>query len=161
MPWRAMAKSSTPADHSLFLDYISPWNLLSLFRSLRASHFIVALAIAGTLLIDLLIVFSTGLFMPQITHVTHHSRQLMASTKLDGSRFISDCVDERAYTIIFGVYRNNLSYPFSTTEKYAYQYFNTSDPSVRKSSSAIIVPLNYWRIHVLGSNILLVCVTMH
>jgi hypothetical protein len=111
----------------------------------------VALAIAGSLLINLLTVFSTGLFMPQITFVTHHSRQLVASNKFNGSRFLSDNVDERAYTTIFGVYQNNLSFPLGTTEKYAYQYFNTSDPSMRKSNSAITVLLHCWRIHVLSS----------
>ncbi|KAE9966649.1 hypothetical protein BLS_006877 [Venturia inaequalis] len=62
MPWRTLARGPAAASHSLMLDYISPWNVTSLFKSLKFGHFGVTLVLLGSLLIKIVIIASTGLF---------------------------------------------------------------------------------------------------
>lgn len=62
MPWRTMAGGPAAASHSLLLDYISPWNITSFFKSLRTGHLGITLVLLGSLLIKVVIIASTGLF---------------------------------------------------------------------------------------------------
>jgi hypothetical protein len=62
MPWLLMSRGYVPASQSVLLDYISPWSVTSLIKAARKKHFLVVLAISGTILIKLAIVFATGLF---------------------------------------------------------------------------------------------------
>ncbi|KAK2740914.1 hypothetical protein FQN57_005918 [Myotisia sp. PD_48] len=80
MPWLLMSRYSLPASETLLLDYVSEWNVISLFKSLKRKHYLVFLAIAGTLLINGLAIVSTRLFelesakieQPTPLQVTHH-----------------------------------------------------------------------------------------
>ncbi|KAK2734871.1 hypothetical protein FQN57_001434 [Myotisia sp. PD_48] len=62
MPWLLMARNPTPASESILLDYVSEWNVISLYKSMRRGHYLVTLAILGTLLINGLAIVLTGLF---------------------------------------------------------------------------------------------------
>jgi hypothetical protein len=73
MPWRSMAEGPTPASHGLLLDYISCWNIISFFTSVRAGHLGVSLAILGSFLLKVVIIASTGLLSIQSLVVTHNS----------------------------------------------------------------------------------------
>jgi hypothetical protein len=43
------------------LNYVTPWSIISLIRSLSTGHFAVALGISGSIISRVLIVVSTGL----------------------------------------------------------------------------------------------------
>lgn len=47
MPWVLMLRGPTPASQSIFLDYLSKWNVISLYDSLKHKHFLVSLCVAG------------------------------------------------------------------------------------------------------------------
>ncbi|KAK2736811.1 hypothetical protein FQN55_001400 [Onygenales sp. PD_40] len=61
-PWLLMSRGPVAASDGLLLDYLSPWNVASLYRSLRRRHYLVSLAIVGTLLVHGLAIVSTNLF---------------------------------------------------------------------------------------------------
>lgn len=135
MPWKIMAKGPAPAKETLFLDYISPWNVLALVSSLRAFHFPVTLATGGSLLIKLLTVVSTGLLMLQSTDVHHKSATLVASNAFNGSGFSNASIDARPYSMVYAAQKFGSEYPFGTTDRYAYQTFNSSKPSISSNTT--------------------------
>ncbi|OJJ31436.1 hypothetical protein ASPWEDRAFT_187308, partial [Aspergillus wentii DTO 134E9] len=53
--------SQTSRGKTVLLDYISPWNVVAMFRAGRNSHWPVVMAIIGTLFLQLVAVASTGL----------------------------------------------------------------------------------------------------
>lgn len=126
MPWKAMAQGPQPASKSVLLDYVSPWNVLALVKSLRKRHYVVSVAILGSLLIKLTLVFSTGLFAPQLVTVEEPNILLVTTDKFDGSNYDSKFVDARAMYATYGTQVLNMSYPQGTTAKYAVQSFNDS-----------------------------------
>ena len=70
-PWLLMTRGYVPASESILLDYVSPWNALSLYKASKRKHFLVVLAISGTLVIKLLTALSTVLFTVRIVEVSN------------------------------------------------------------------------------------------
>ena len=68
IPWVLLEKPVS--GEVLFLDYITPLNIVSLYRSLKHRHLPVALTILGDFVFRLLIVFSSGLFRAELVAVT-------------------------------------------------------------------------------------------
>ncbi|KMU86833.1 hypothetical protein CIHG_04622 [Coccidioides immitis H538.4] len=62
MPWLLMSRAPVAASDGLLLDYLSPWNIESLYRSVRRRHYLVSLVIAGTLLVNGMAIVSTSFF---------------------------------------------------------------------------------------------------
>ncbi|EEP75351.1 predicted protein [Uncinocarpus reesii 1704] len=62
MPWLLMSRAPVAASDGLLLDYISPWNVESLYMSVKRRHYLVSLVIAGTLLVNGMAVVSTSFF---------------------------------------------------------------------------------------------------
>lgn len=67
MPWKSLEGGPKPAKDTILLDYVSQWNVIALFKSIKARHAAVALAILCSLLIQGLVVLSTGLLALQTT----------------------------------------------------------------------------------------------
>lgn len=136
MPWRAMATGPTPALKSVLLDYVSPWNAWAMISAIRASHYVVVLAIIGSLVIKFALVVSTGLLMLQSVAITNHNTSLVATDKFDlafdGSFFTDNSIDYKSSFSAYGTSLMNLSYPKGTTSQYAMQSFNTSDQTTGK-----------------------------
>ena len=86
MPWLLMYRKYVPAAQSVLLDYISPWNVISLIKAARKKHFLVVLAISGALLMKLNIAFATGLFsIAQVDFAS--STQLVLDSAFNNSNF--------------------------------------------------------------------------
>ena len=134
-PWVLMGKGFTPASQSILLDYISSWNVLALYRSFRRYQFLVALPILGTLLIQLMVVFSTGLLAIQDTLMVAQV-PVTVSQAFEGSGFQNGSnVDAQPFALNYGVQNFSLSYPFGTTRDYAFAEFHSlssdaTDPSL-------------------------------
>jgi hypothetical protein len=135
MPWKAMAIGPQPARKSVLLDYISPWNVLVLFQSLVMRHYVVSIAVVGSISIRLMTVFSTGLFALQQVSVANSNTPLIATDRFDGSKYNSKFVDARPMYATFGVQILNMSYLPGTTSQYAVQSFNASTRKYNTSSS--------------------------
>lgn len=61
-PWRQLRTGYTEPQLGILLDYVSPMQVISLYRSFRQRHAPVALSIAGFLLLKFIILVSTALF---------------------------------------------------------------------------------------------------
>jgi hypothetical protein len=68
-PWRVLARGPSTASDTLFLDYLSPWNIITLVSSLASRHYAVSLAVLGSFLLKLLIIAATGLLTPESSAV--------------------------------------------------------------------------------------------
>ena len=68
-PWHSLQLGPQIAEKSVLLDYISPMQPVAIWRPLRNKHFVVAAGVTTSMLLRLLIVFSTGLFSLQQVHV--------------------------------------------------------------------------------------------
>ncbi|KAE8394117.1 hypothetical protein BDV23DRAFT_179921 [Aspergillus alliaceus] len=127
MPWKSLSQTPKPASQTLLLDYVSDWNVVTLFRALKRSHWAVAVAILGTLLLKLLTVVSTGLFMLQNVHISNVSTKLAAQAAFNGTGYNSTKVDSNAALTIVGSKFLNLPHPVGTTDQYAFPPFRKSE----------------------------------
>jgi hypothetical protein len=132
-PWHAMSKGPQSADNSLLLDYVSPFFLESLYSSFRRSHWAVAAAIIGTILVKLLYIISTALFVLQSLPVVHHVG-LSSMDQFSGEQFSLTAVDDSAAMDWAGTLMDGLEYPLGTSSQYAIQSFKSLSPIPRKSS---------------------------
>ncbi|KAB8204898.1 hypothetical protein BDV34DRAFT_196526 [Aspergillus parasiticus] len=126
-PWHSMNQRARPASQSLLLDYITPWNVISMFRSMKNKHWAVGLSVLGSLLITLLTVFSTGLFMLDSVRLQNIPTTLKASAQFNSGGYDSKMVDGVPALSVAGAGRFNLSYPTGTTDQYAFSPFNASN----------------------------------
>ncbi|KAH8686259.1 hypothetical protein BGZ61DRAFT_313724, partial [Ilyonectria robusta] len=62
-PWRELWARPVPADKSLLLDYITPFQGTSMIRAIQNGHYAVAATISSFFLLKLIILVSTTLFV--------------------------------------------------------------------------------------------------
>lgn len=122
MPWILMHRGPTPASQSIFLDYMSKWNVLSLYQSLKQKHFLVSLCVAGSLLLNGVTVFSTGLFELDSVPITRPS-SLTIPKMFNGSNYWPTVYDSRSYAACSAFASRNLTRPFGLHEPYIYTPF--------------------------------------
>lgn len=129
-PWRSLAAGQTSAKQSLLLDYISAWNVGALFTSAKARHFDVTAGIAATLLMQLMIVFSTGLFAlePQ----TIQRSGVSVTPNFNFAYRPNVTIDSRDFMTALALQDYGLEYRHGTSEHFAYQTFNFSSTDLRK-----------------------------
>ncbi|KIV87543.1 hypothetical protein PV11_03082 [Exophiala sideris] len=97
MPFDALQNGPLKPSESLFVDYISKFQLVALFEAIKNSHFAVMTTVTGFVLLKVMAVFSTGLLLLLPTQVTQKSASIQAlgfssdafdpSTALDESSF--------------------------------------------------------------------------
>jgi hypothetical protein len=121
-----MREGPKSASRSVGADFVSPWSLISLLKSLEFSQHMTTLIIVGTFLIELVTVFSTGLFELQHVTLDDAPTDLVSTANFDGSNFDSQMVDGTPVLTVAGVKMFNLSYPAGTSSQYAFQPFNVS-----------------------------------
>jgi hypothetical protein len=101
-----------------------------LVSSTKSKHFDVSLAISATLLLQLVIIFSTGLFALEartlsLDHVPISTQFKFASPSVN--------INSLPFMTALAIKQHNLDYPAGTTETFAYQTFNVSGLDLRKS----------------------------
>ncbi|CAI7649494.1 unnamed protein product [Penicillium viridicatum] len=100
-PWRAMAGSGASARDSIFLDLISPWNILVLPKAVSNKLPVPFLAITGSLLIRLLIILSTGLLVSERVSVTHTDLPLVVRRNFTNAHdFHPERTDKRISRVV-------------------------------------------------------------
>ena len=119
-----MARGPCSADRSVLLDYVSPFQLLALWKSLRNQDWLVSSTILIFILLKTLIVISTGLFALKSVIVETHGQKMKLIRSFAGANFHEEFViDRRTSYAIEGIQSFNLSYPVGTTAKYAMEGF--------------------------------------
>lgn len=136
-PWQSMLEGPQPAEKSVLLDYVSDMQPVAMWKAFNNKHLIVFSGVSCSLLLQLVIVFSTGLFSLQETrvHKANVPIQLHSSFSTQGSKL--DTVGSQPWDIINGILFDNLTYPDGTNENVTFQEFST--PSL--PSNAIVTAL--------------------
>lgn len=130
-PWRAMAGSGASARDSIFLDLISPWNVLVLPKAFSNKLPVPFLAITGSLLVRLLIILSTGLLVSERVTVTYTDRPLVVQRNFTNAPdFHPEGGDMRIIRMVTGMQKWNLSDPLGTHNGYAFPVIDASQSSI-------------------------------
>ncbi|KIW20362.1 hypothetical protein PV08_00937 [Exophiala spinifera] len=126
-PWAEMARKPQPAQNSLLLDYITPFQVVALWKSLRRRHFTVSCTIAVFFLLKVVTVISTGIFSLQSVQRNDVATTMRLNNTFDGSSFNQAAsVDSRAAYIVYADQQYNVSLPVGTTNSFASQSFSPS-----------------------------------
>ncbi|KAJ5401749.1 uncharacterized protein N7487_007645 [Penicillium crustosum] len=141
MPWILMHRGLTPASQSIFLDYMSKWNVVSLYQSLKQKHFLVSLCVAGSLLLNGVTVFSTGLFELDSVPITRPS-SLTVPKAFSGANYTATHYDSRSYAACSAFAARNLTRPFGLHEPYIYTPFQP-DSSYATGNNTIPIGPKY------------------
>lgn len=127
MPWSIMSRGETAADHSLMLNYITSSMPGSLFRSLKRRHFLVSLGISGSLILRLLVIFSSGLFRLEYKYVTS-TRELSLQDVISPAKTFADLNHGVSNNVAYwSLIKYGLPYNHGITPQFAVQSFKTSD----------------------------------
>ncbi|KAJ5970694.1 uncharacterized protein N7479_000612 [Penicillium vulpinum] len=78
-PWKSTAERSGEAREFILLDYVSETQLSSLVKSIRNKHFDVAAGVTCSMLLRLLVIFSTSLFSVQTVQAHQSSNPIQPS----------------------------------------------------------------------------------
>ncbi|EXJ90138.1 hypothetical protein A1O3_03207 [Capronia epimyces CBS 606.96] len=126
-PWAEMAKGPQPATNSLLLDYVTPFQIVALWKSLRSSHFSVSCTIVVFFLLKVITIVSTGIFSLRSVQRDDVGTPMAINNTFEGSNFDQGAsVDSRAAYIVFGHQQYNVSLPTGTIDTYAAQSFHPS-----------------------------------
>ncbi|KAJ5607236.1 hypothetical protein N7537_003855 [Penicillium hordei] len=139
MPWILMHQGLTPASQSIFLDYMSKWNVVSLYQSLKQKHFLVSLCVAGSLLLNGVTVFSTGLFELDSVPITRPS-SLIVPRAFSGANYTATHYDSRSYAACSAFAARNLTRPFGLHEPYIYTPFQPASSHATENNTIPIGP---------------------
>lgn len=139
MPWILMHRGLTPASQSIFLDYMSKWNVVSLYQSLKQKHFLVSLCVAGSLLLNGVTVFSTGLFELDSVAITRPS-SLTVPRAFSGANYTATHYDSRSYAACSAFAARNLTRPFGLHEPYIYTPFQPAGSYATENNTIPIGP---------------------
>jgi hypothetical protein len=110
------------------LNYVTPWNGKSLFRSLSAGHYAVALGIAGSIVSRVLLVVSTGLFVSEIKQLTLETELRMVDQFSLGLNAgdLSDSVADTGVAL-WAITQEGVPYRPGATPEHAALSFTTPD----------------------------------
>ncbi|KAL6243152.1 hypothetical protein RBB50_009703 [Rhinocladiella similis] len=133
-PWAEMARKPQPAQNSLLLDYITPFQVVALWKSLHRRHFTVSCTIVVFFLLKVATILSTGIFSLLSVQRNDVAITMMLNNTFDGSAFNQAAsVDSRAAYIVYGHHQYNVSLPVGTTSSFASQSFSPSNGFVNGS----------------------------
>jgi hypothetical protein len=137
MPWVLMHRGPTPAAESIFLDYLSQWNVVSLYKSIRSRHFLVSLCVAGSLLLNAVTVLSTGLFELDSVPITRDI-DLTATHEFNASNWDPVWNDARPLGACMGYIEDELARPIGIHDPYVYPPFQSAHQNTNSTMSANI-----------------------
>lgn len=124
MPWKAMVKVPVPAEDCLLLDYVSPWNVTALIMALKKKHIAVVLAILGSLLIKLAIIFAAGFLSIGYSPVFKDEVPMELRDAFTTSNSYPNSTNIQPVIAVIGASQYGLPFPPGTTDTFATQSFN-------------------------------------
>jgi hypothetical protein len=111
----------------MLLDYVSPWNVVTLFKAIRGSNILVSAAIFGSLLLRLAIVLSTSLLVSESILVTNHNISLTTTSVFKRDMATFDGIDSRPFAVAQSLLNGSVTYPEGTASRFTYQTFAIVD----------------------------------
>lgn len=131
VPWQELQKGNAMASRSMFLDYVFPIQILTLWRSLKNGHFVVVLTICGFILLKIITVISTGLLvlkstvnLPQDTllYLTRHLNATEYPAVVDISTNVEGPGSSTVY-MAYALIAADLPYPEGVAPDAVYETF--------------------------------------
>jgi hypothetical protein len=138
-PWQSMLNAPQPAEKSVLLDYISDMQPVAMWKAFKNKHLIVFSGVSCSLLLQLMIVFSTGLFSLEEVKVRKQKVPIQLHTLFSTQNSTLDIVGSQPYDIVNGLAFDNLTYPLGTNIDITFQEF--SAPTL-PSDVIITAPIN-------------------
>ncbi|KAE8337371.1 hypothetical protein BDV24DRAFT_154440 [Aspergillus arachidicola] len=89
-PWQSMQGKPEVAEKSILLDYITPLHPFTVIKAFKNRHFAVAAGATSSMLLTLLIIFSTGLFSLQEVEYMNNGLVRQRSSTTTGSAVIHE-----------------------------------------------------------------------
>lgn len=129
-----MAKGvyGSEGNDGLTLNYLTSPTVAALYKSLRAGHFPVVLGILGTLVLKLMVIFSTGLLTAKDQVMTSQI-EFLALDKFNLYKTPSNPTSPLSYLrTLLAIRSNSLPYPSSTTPDFTTQPFLSLKQGKRK-----------------------------
>lgn len=134
-PWQSMLGGPQEPRRSVLLDYISEMQPVSLYKAVKNKHPLVAASVACSMLMQLLIIFSTSLFSLQQVRILRRDIPVQVQGSIHSlNSSILETVKAQPFDIINGILFANVSYPSGTTRDLTFQTFSVSN----LSSDAIV-----------------------
>ena len=87
IPWDELQKGPVGPKKSLLLDYISPLQVVSLFKAFLAGHIPIIATVSTFILLKIVTVFSTGSIILLPTHITRNDFPLLSTLRFDSTSF--------------------------------------------------------------------------
>lgn len=138
-PWFAMNQSPQPADKSVLLDYISDMQPVAIWKALKYKHFAVASSVTCSLLLRLLIIFSTSLFSLKGVKVQKDNISIQLRDHFTAQDSTLKSVGSQPFDILNGVIYQNVTYPIGTNLNLTFQEF--SAPTA-PNGAIVIAPID-------------------
>ena len=144
-PWKVLSDGSAEADQTVLLDYISPLQIVSLWRALCNSHFYVLLGIGGFLSLKLVALASTGLLIPSPTTLRSTRLDLVKMASFTGAlanfSIAPTLNDSSLFYTAFGVAEHGLPPVDGVHEAYVFEPFELPE-AVAKPNTTITAEVN-------------------
>lgn len=125
-PWNAMMKGPTTASRSVLLDYVSPWKPSALWAATKNKDYLVSIAIIGSFIFKLIIVFSTGLMSLARIEIHKGGINITTFNTFTSNLTALETVSSLPWDVLSGINYQNLSYPLGTNEQFVAQTFNAT-----------------------------------
>ncbi|KAF9889638.1 hypothetical protein FE257_007146 [Aspergillus nanangensis] len=138
-PWQAMHAGPTAASQSVLLDYISPLQPVALWKACKNRHFAVVAAVACSMLLRLIVVFSTGLFALQEVALQKEGVEVRLLDAFSGTNISANPQMAPPFDILNSVLFRNGTYPEGTTKDLVYQRFSVPEAL---SDAIVTVPVD-------------------
>lgn len=132
-PWYLMTSALTEHHSCVLLNYLTSDTTSALFRSIKSRHFFVSFGICGSLLMRLLIIFSTALLSLEYKTITLQKDFSitevfdLASTKDKGYQYYFMAPNVTGGVQFWAISHYNLSRPYEITSGSVVQSFMPSD----------------------------------
>jgi len=142
-PWIELSNLRVTASKSMLLDYISTFQAISFYASVKNNHFTVTITVLGFVLLKVATIASTGLLVLAPQLMTSNG-QINLKTRFDGTRYDSNTsagllYDQSIVYTAYGLMSNGLQYSFGISSDHAYETFSLIDiPST--NSTFTVVP---------------------
>ena len=143
-PWKHAIQGAANAQRSLLLDYVSPTQPETLWRSYQHRDWDVFCGTLGVLIIRLAIVVSTGLLVLEPTRVTQARSMFVADSSFSISNtalenHFENIISDDALMTYYGVHRQGLALPYGSDALLAYETIRVHSTT---PNATVTVPVN-------------------
>lgn len=146
-PWLKL-KQTDSVEKALIVDYIDMWKLRVPYEAVKAHDYHVAAVTLPSLLLNITIVISTGLFILGNVEIPNYPEVLSLQTKFvdDASRlknvsvtpyYLTSTLNPSLAEDVIGVADVGFGYPSGLTNRYAYQAFTTPAAGAREIQATV------------------------